>query len=743
MRVTNSILHNNFLFNLGRRREEQARLQDQISSGKQFVRPSQDPLHIGRSLTLRTSIKLNNRLSENIQQAQTLANVQDDNLNQVNEIVQRIRELGVRAANTHLSPEQFDAIAREVEQLTEQVVTIGNYSNGEKFVFGGHQTHLPPFDARKDVVIGGTDLFAMGLDALAGTQVPVVKRIPVRDVAAGPFAIPDGALSINGYDIGAINLPDPTRTSADNALSLADRINSFTDRTGVSGVVVATPPGFAVQLEATDRNGVPTGKEILVAGTDQGKVTGIYNGESARNQVQAFGSVPVSFPAADLTGSDLVINGIPIGNVTLSTAPTMNQVAQRLVDAINAKSTQTGVTASTNTNGRLILSSIGESISFTTTANGATVTGLPTPVAPALPTDPVLVSHLTGNAVVPSGPLSFDRGSLTINGIDIFDTSVAINNPPPSTANASVLAGYINAKANDTGVRAKADANGVLHLSSAATVTTAVNYVGDSGKVNTESGVNDRVATNIPGDVAFSGSRAIISMAGTQYVPAGAIGNLPPPALPQPSLVPGQMVINGVDVMAGFVPTSASNTDAQNAQALVSQINTFSAQTGVIASVSPDEPNRLVLTSRGSTIDVATGVPGLNPMAATGIAVGKTQSQNSVYQALLSFRESLVNAKYKPETVGLISLTNIREINESLENIANVRSVLGAQANRLEKSGERLSALNVTDQSLLSENEDTDYHEALTQLSQEEMVYRAALGVGSRILPPSLMDFLR
>lgn len=722
MRVTNSILHNDFLFNLGKRRSEQARLQDQISSGKQFVRPSQDPLHIGRSLTLRTSIKLNDRLNENIQQAQTLANEQDDNLNQVTDIVQRIRELSVRAANTHLSAEQLDAISREVEQLTDQVVTIGNYSNGEKFVFGGHQTDLPPFDARKDVVITGVDLNSMGLTGLSGTQVPVVQRIPARAIAGGAFAIPDGAISINGYDIGAINLPDTTRTSAQNAQSLVERINTLTDHTGVRGVVVAVGGGFGVQLEAKDANGAPTGKEIIVAGTDQGLATGIYNGETTRNQVQTFAAGQVT-TGTNLTAGDLLINGVDIGNVDLTTvAPSVNQAAQRLVDAINAKSPQTGVTASTNTNGTLILSSLGESITLATTAAGNTITQLPAGSS--------IQSHLTGG-VLPAGPLSFSPGSLKINGIDIFTEGTSINNPTPA-GNASVLASYINAKANDTGVRAKADTTGRLYLSSAATVTTSVDYVGDSGKVNTESGVNDRVATNIPGDVAFSGSRAVVTVDGSQDVPGGVI-----------NLVAGQLVINGVDVTPGFVASAATNTAAQNAQALVTQINTFSAQTGVIATVAANNPNRLQLTSRGATIDVTTGGPGLNPLPTTGLSVGKTQSQNSVYQSLLNFRQSLINAKYQPGTIDLISMTNIREINESLENIANVRSVLGAQSNRLEKSGERLQALNVTDQSLLSENEDTDYTEALTQLSQEEMVYRAALGVGSRILPPSLMDFLR
>ncbi|MBC7545995.1 MAG: flagellar hook-associated protein FlgL, partial [Candidatus Sericytochromatia bacterium] len=446
MRVTNAILHNNFLFNLGRRREEQAKLQDQISSGKQFVRPSQDPLHIGRSLTLRNSIGLNNRLNENIQQAQTLANIQDDNLGQVNDILQRIRELAVRAANTHLSPEQYDAISREVEQMTDQVVTIGNYSNGEKFVFGGHQSHLPPFDARKDVVINGVDLTSMGLGGVSGTQVPVVQRIPARAVLAGAFAMPDGSLSINGYDLGAMNLPDTTRTSNDNAQSLADRINSVTDRTGVRGVVTAMGGGtFGVTLQARDGSGAPTGKEIAVAGTDIGGATGIYNGSTARNLVQSFAAGPVPAVSPNLVAGEMVINGIDIGAVDLTTGgPSQNQKAQRLVDAINAKSGLNGVSAATNTNGTLILSAIGETVNLTMSGNGPTIT--------QFPAGSTLTSHVTAPAVVAAGPLSFGPGSLRLNGVDIFTGATTINNPTPQ-GNAGGVASFINAQANGTGVR--------------------------------------------------------------------------------------------------------------------------------------------------------------------------------------------------------------------------------------------------------------------------------------------------
>ena len=43
----------------------------------------------------------------------------------------------------------------------------------------------------------------------------------------------------------------------------------------------------------------------------------------------------------------------------------------------------------------------------------------------------------------------------------------------------------------------------------------------------------------------------------------------------------------------------------------------------------------------------------------------------------------------------------------------------------------------------MSENEDIDFEQAVTDLKIQEMIHQAALAVGARIIQPTLMDFLR
>jgi len=68
---------------------------------------------------------------------------------------------------------------------------------------------------------------------------------------------------------------------------------------------------------------------------------------------------------------------------------------------------------------------------------------------------------------------------------------------------------------------------------------------------------------------------------------------------------------------------------------------------------------------------------------------------------------------------------------------------VGSLQNRLELMVTRLDAQSVSGEKLLSETADTDLAEAVTRLTTAQQVYQAALGVGARILLPSLVDFLR
>lgn len=86
---------------------------------------------------------------------------------------------------------------------------------------------------------------------------------------------------------------------------------------------------------------------------------------------------------------------------------------------------------------------------------------------------------------------------------------------------------------------------------------------------------------------------------------------------------------------------------------------------------------------------------------------------------------------------------SIADLDGHINNVVNERADLGARMNRVELIEDRLSTQEMIATENLSDNEDAEMEKVITNLKTQESVHRAALGVGARIIQPSLMDFLR
>jgi flagellar hook-associated protein 3 FlgL len=86
---------------------------------------------------------------------------------------------------------------------------------------------------------------------------------------------------------------------------------------------------------------------------------------------------------------------------------------------------------------------------------------------------------------------------------------------------------------------------------------------------------------------------------------------------------------------------------------------------------------------------------------------------------------------------------SIKDLDDSINQVINTRADLGARMNRLELVENRLAEQEIVATKTMSDNEDIDYAEAITKLITQESLHRAALSAGSRIIQPSLVDFLR
>ncbi|GAB2721186.1 flagellar hook-associated protein FlgL [Paenibacillus thermoaerophilus] len=82
-------------------------------------------------------------------------------------------------------------------------------------------------------------------------------------------------------------------------------------------------------------------------------------------------------------------------------------------------------------------------------------------------------------------------------------------------------------------------------------------------------------------------------------------------------------------------------------------------------------------------------------------------------------------------------------LDSRMEKFLGFRSEIGARINRIEMMQGRLEDLGINLTSLQSKVEDADMSKLITQLKMDESVYQASLAIGSRLIQPSLIDFLR
>ncbi|GEM04734.1 flagellar hook-associated protein 3 [Halolactibacillus miurensis] len=114
---------------------------------------------------------------------------------------------------------------------------------------------------------------------------------------------------------------------------------------------------------------------------------------------------------------------------------------------------------------------------------------------------------------------------------------------------------------------------------------------------------------------------------------------------------------------------------------------------------------------------------------------------NVFSEELFQSVSDLSNALENDDTAALDSL--IGELDNHINNTVGERADLGARMNRVELIESRLEGQQITARDMMSKNEDADIAEVIMNLTSQEAIHRAALSAGSRVIQPTLLDFLR
>jgi flagellar hook-associated protein 3 FlgL len=251
MRISTQTLFETGAARLGELQSGLARTQQQISTGRRMLSPSDDPVAAARALEVSQSQSLNTQHGLNRQHAKSALASVEGSLSSVTALLQDVKTTVIAAGNGSLSDTERGFMATELRGRFEQLLGLANSRDPVgNYQFAGYQTATPPFaettpgtvqyqgdqgqrlmqvDATRQMAVnstgqavfqgGGQDIFVTLNDLVTLLQTPVVD-------AATTAALNTGLATANGNLDLALDNVLTVRASVGSRLQELDALDN-------------------------------------------------------------------------------------------------------------------------------------------------------------------------------------------------------------------------------------------------------------------------------------------------------------------------------------------------------------------------------------------------------------------------------------------------------------------------------------------------------------------------------------
>jgi flagellar hook-associated protein 3 FlgL len=151
MKISTSQTFDTAVSQMNRQQSKIAEMQAKLASGNQLVKPSDDAEKSGVIQRLTSALNRQASFEIGLDRAQSRLSIEESALMASENILQRIRELAVRAGSDTLSASDKTVIAKEVSSLRDELFSLANSQdvNGN-FVFSGSAVQAAAFVTAAD-----------------------------------------------------------------------------------------------------------------------------------------------------------------------------------------------------------------------------------------------------------------------------------------------------------------------------------------------------------------------------------------------------------------------------------------------------------------------------------------------------------------------------------------------------------------------------------------------------------------
>jgi flagellar hook-associated protein 3 FlgL len=146
MRVTQGMEQAQFLTAINQLESSIATNQNDISSGLSFTTASENPVGAGLVSGYNQVLAQSEQYTANGNTAQSSLNIEDNAITQLQNQLQSVRSLALEANNGTESQQDLSAIATQVSQIQQSLLSLANTQDGSgNYIFGGFATAAQPF----------------------------------------------------------------------------------------------------------------------------------------------------------------------------------------------------------------------------------------------------------------------------------------------------------------------------------------------------------------------------------------------------------------------------------------------------------------------------------------------------------------------------------------------------------------------------------------------------------------------
>ena len=145
MRITPKMNFNTITQNMLTNQNQLLKIQEQLSSGKKFSAPSDDPIAASKALTFYTSLDQLDRYKSNLTEARSWLSVTEGALDDTEQAIARAQELAIGMSNGSVDAAARDGAAEEIDQIFNRLVALANTKLGDRYIFAGFNSDTQPF----------------------------------------------------------------------------------------------------------------------------------------------------------------------------------------------------------------------------------------------------------------------------------------------------------------------------------------------------------------------------------------------------------------------------------------------------------------------------------------------------------------------------------------------------------------------------------------------------------------------